>query len=362
VKIAIIGHRGVPARYGGFETCAEQVGRRLAARGHDVTAYGRARYYPERPREFAGMRLRMLPSMPGKHVETLSHTAVAAWGARRHDAIICMGVGNAPIVRLLEAAHHRTVFNVDGADWQRAKWSAPAAGYLRACEGMAARGSSTLVADAQCVAAYYRAHFGRATEVIPYGAEPPADRGVDVLRRFGLEPGRYVMFAGRLVPENSVHDYLDGARVAALGIPTVVVGDATYASAYIRELRARAQEGTVFTGYQFGAAYQQLSAHAAIFVLGARVGGTHPALLEQMAAGNCVLAVDTESNREVLGDAGLYWSHPDDLARALVRCWRDEALRAELGAAARARQVARYDWDAVTSRYEDLCQEIAAQK
>jgi glycosyltransferase involved in cell wall biosynthesis len=350
-----IGTRGVPASYSGFETCVEQVGKRMVQRGHHVTVFCRSGHFQKHQPTYLGMRLRYLPAVRQKHLETLTHTALSVLRLPSDAAIVCMGVGNAPIVRALELAGHRTVFNVDGADWQREKWGAFARWYLRTCEGMAARSSSVVIADAEAVGRYYKDVYGRATELVRYGAEPPADRGTETLDRWKLKPGDYLLFVGRLVPENGVHDYLEGARLSGIHATPVVVGDATYAEEYKAALHRQAPPGTVFTGYQFGSAYQQLSSHAGVFVLAASVGGTHPVLVEQMAAGNAILARDTGSNREVLGDAGLYWETPEQLAGVLQATWPDLARRRALGEAARARAVERYSWDQVTDRYLELC-------
>ena len=138
-------------------------------------------------------------------------------------------------------------------------------------------------------------------------------------------------------------------------MPAVVVGDATYADEYKRSLRAAAPSGAIFTGYQFGSAYQQLTAHAGIYVLAATVGGTHPVLVEQMAAGNAIFARETESNREVLGEAGLYWKTPAELATLIREVWPDAQRRRELGDCARTRALELYNWEDVTSRYLELC-------
>jgi glycosyltransferase involved in cell wall biosynthesis len=354
VRVAFIGTRGVPATYSGFETCVEQVGRRMAERGHEVTVFCRSSHYGERPDEYLGMRLQYLPAIHQKHLETLSHTALSALRLRRDTAVICMGVGNAPVVRCIELTGRRAVFNVDGADWQRDKWGALASRYLRSCERMAAHGRSVVLADAEAVRRYYRDQYGRDSELVAYGADPPADRGTETLSKFGLKPGGYLLSVGRLVPENGPHDYLTGVALAGIDAPPVVVGDAPYADEYKAALRSSAPANVVFTGYQFGSAYQQLSAHAGVFVLAATVGGTHPVLIEQMAAGNAILARETESNREVLGGAGLYWNTPDQLAERLRELWPDAARRHELGVAARRRAEERYSWDEVTSRYLEL--------
>lgn len=345
----------MPASYSGFETCVEQVGRRMVARGHEVMVFCRSSHYSEHPAEYLGIRLRYLPAVRQKHLETLSHTALSTFSLSRDTAIVCMGVGNAPVVRWLELRGRLTVFNVDGADWQREKWGRFARWYLRTSERIAAGGRSIVIADAQAVHDYYLRVYGRETEVVPYGADPPADTGVATLEKFGLKPGGYVLWVGRLVPENAPDAFLEGARLAGIEAPAVVVGDATYAEEFKQTLRRMAPSNAVFTGYQFGAAYQQLTAHAGIYVLAATVGGTHPVLVEQMAAGNAILARKTSSNREVLGDAGLYWNTPEELASLLREVWPDDKRRRELGECARQRARERYDWDSVTARYLELC-------
>jgi glycosyltransferase involved in cell wall biosynthesis len=355
VQVAFLGTRGVPASYSGFETCVEQVGRRMVERGHEVTVYCRSSHYRERPAEYLGMRLQYLPAIHEKHLETLSHTALSAIRLSRGVAIVCMGVGNAPVVRYLEMWGRRSVFNVDGADWQRDKWGRFARWYLRTSESMAAGGQSIVIADARAVQAYYRREYGRESELVPYGADPPVDLGTATLERFGLQPRGYLLWVGRMVPENAPQDFLDGVRQAGLDVPAVVVGDASYAEDYKRSLRAAAAPGTVFTGYQFGSAYQQLTAHAGIYVLAATVGGTHPVLVEQMAAGNAIFARETESNREVLGEAGLYWNTPAELAALIRDVWPDARRRRELGDCARQRALELYNWEDVTTRYLELC-------
>jgi len=323
----------------------------------------RSMHYDKRPATYLGMHLRYLPAVRQKHLETLSHTALSTLPLQRKTAVVCMGVGNAPVVRWLEVVmKRRTVFNVDGADWQRDKWGPFARWYLRTCEGQAARGSSLLIADAVAVQDYYRRVYGRETELVAYGADPPADTGTDTLHKFGLVPRDYLLWVGRLVPENAASDYLDAVRLAGIPAPAVVVGDASYAGHFIKWLRASAPPSALFTGYQFGSAYQQLTAHAGVYVLAASVGGTHPVLVEQMAAGNAILARMTDSNREVLGDAGLYWNTPAELAKLLREVWPDRLRRERLGECARQRALERYSWEVVTTRYEQLCERSLDQK
>jgi glycosyltransferase involved in cell wall biosynthesis len=332
----------------------------MVERGHEVVVYCRSGHYLQHPTEHLGMQLRYLPAVKQKHLETLSHTALSAMRLPRETAIVCMGVGNAPAIRSLELSGRRTVFNVDGADWQREKWGRFARWYLRTCEGMAAGGKSIVVADARAVQDYYERAYSRHTELVPYGADPPADRGTETLARFGLKPGGYLLFVGRLVPENAPDQFLEGVRLSGLEVPAVVVGDASYQDEFKKLLRAQAPPNAVFTGYQFGPAYQQLTAHAGVYVLAAGVGGTHPVLVEQMAAGNAILARDTASNREVLGDTGPFWSTPQDLARLIRDVWPDNERRRHLGESAQRRAAELYSWEAVTTTYLELCERSLA--
>lgn len=355
MRIAFLGTRGVPARYSGFETAVEKIGERMVSLGHEVTVYCRQPQFRDL-HSHRGMSLRHLPAIRQKHLETLSHTALSAMQSRTHDVLICMGVGNAPVVRWLEATGSTVLFNVDGADWQRAKWGVLASRYLRFCEGLAARSASTLIADARVVQSHYREMFGRDSTFIPYGAEPPADTGVEILEELGIGMRPYILFVGRLVPENGAHDVISAASRADLpGAATVIVGDAPYSEAYIDELRQKASLNTIFAGYQFGIQYQQITSHPWVFVLAASVGGTHPVLLEQMAAGNCILARDTASNREVLGPCGLYWQTVDELAEHLKDVWKHPEKRTEYAESGAERARHLYSWDAVTAAYIDAC-------
>src|SRR5260370_20305128 len=207
MHVVFIGTRGIPATYSGFETCVEQVGRRMVEQGHTVTVFCRSSHYENRPETYLGMNLRYLPAVREKHLETLSHTALSSLQLPHPSAVICLGVGNAPVVRMLELSGRRTVFNVDGADWQRDKRGRFARRHLRTCETIAARSRSIVIADAEAVQRYYTTTYKRATELVAYGADPPADRGTDALRRCGPRSLPYMLLPASLVPDKPPHAY-----------------------------------------------------------------------------------------------------------------------------------------------------------
>ena len=262
MKVALIGARGIPASYSGFETCAENLGARLVVRGHAVTVYNRAHHIPYRESVYKGMRLVRVRGIATKHLDTITHTALSMLHAltQNYDAMIVFIAGNAPlcvIPRLFSRA--RVVLNVDGLDWKRKKWGGAARGYLRWSEQAAHHVAHVVVTDSRRVQEYYRREHKVETVFIPYGADVAARPPGDVLNRFGLEPRKYVLFVGRLVPENCAHHLVDAwsaiQRFAAQtgdDVKCVIVGDAPYAASYIESLKARAgsNPSIVFTGYQ----------------------------------------------------------------------------------------------------------------
>ena len=368
MKIALIGTRGVPASYSGFETCAEQLGARLAGRGHAVTVYNRAHHVRYAAPTYKGMRLVRVPGIATKHLDTFSHTAVSLLHAltQGYDGLIVFIAGNAPlclIPRLFSRV--RVILNVDGLDWKRRKWGAFARRYIRWSERLATRLAHVVVTDSRRVQDYYRQVYGAETVFIPYGAEVSPRLPGELLRRFGLTPSRYVLFVGRLVPENCAHHLVEAwlilRRQGCLpaDMNCVITGDAPYVADYIAALKASAREdpSIIFTGYQFGDAYAELASNALIFVETSEVGGTHPALVEAMAFGNCVVVNDTPENLETIGEAGLSYSGARGgpaLAEVLEGLLAQPALVAEYRCRSQAHARARYSWEQVTDQYEAL--------
>jgi glycosyltransferase involved in cell wall biosynthesis len=365
LRIAMLGTRGVPASYSGFETCAEELGARLAARGHDVTVYCRVPHVAYPGRTYRGMRLVKLPTIREKHLDTIAHTFASSLHALacRFDVALYFNVGTSLVCWIPRLAGQRVALNVDGLDWKRAKWGRGARWFIRASERWAGRCAERIVTDSRRVQQYYLAQYGIASEYIAYGAEPIVVPPGPHVRRFGLEPGRYALFVGRLVPENCAHHLIEAWSGLATDLKCVIVGDAPYAEDYIRGLRATTDPRVVFTGYLFGDGYRELLSNAYCFALTSEVGGTHPALLEAMAAARAVVVNDTPENLETLGDAGSSYDGgvgAPSLGAALERLLKDPDLVADLGQRALARVRAHYSWDGVTDSYERLFRALVA--
>lgn len=371
LRIAIFGTRGIPARYGGFETFAEQLAVRLAQRGHDVTVYGRAgQVDPELAgRRYRGVRLVVLPAPRSKHLETVVHTLLSAWHARRERfdfALVCNSANFAslPLLRRSGAA---TALAIDGIESERRKWGPLGRSFYRLAAVLGPRLADVIVADCAVIEEIYRRQGADRVERIAYGAEPPATAGVGELERLGVAPGGYVLYVSRLEPENNADVVIRAYRSARLDLDLVVVGDAPYAGAYKAHLRtlAAGDPRIHFAGYVFGEGYDELRRHAACYVQATEVGGTHPALLEAMAASLPVVANDIPEHREVLGDTGWYYARNDasQLAVLLREVLAPEAAaeRAARAQAACERVRARYDWEGVVDAYEALARRVAVR-
>jgi glycosyltransferase involved in cell wall biosynthesis len=255
-------------------------------------------------------------------------------------------------VVLLRLLGKRVVLNVDGLEWQRAKWNRVGRAYYRACAAVAARLPVHVVTDARVIQAYYERAYGRSTDYFPYGTDLGSTPDDGTLAGLGLEPARYVLYVSRLEPENNAHVVIEAYRSVRTDLPLAIVGDAPYASEYIASLRSTTDPRVRFLGAIYGHGYHVLRSNAAAYVQATEVGGTHPALVEAMGAANAIAANDVPEHREALGDAGLFYRGPDELAARLQAILDDPALAADLRARARDRAAVEFSWDRVADDYE----------
>lgn len=361
MKIALLGTRGVPASYSGFETCVEQLGQRLVQRGHDVTVYCRAHHITYAEPTYKGMKLVKLPTIANKYLDTLVHSLISSLHAlpQRFDIGLYFIAGNSPVTWIPRLVGTRTLLNVDGLDWKREKWPTFAKKYIQFAEYLATKLPNIYLTDSHVVQNYYRERFHNTPPYVPYGSEVDILPAGETLHRFGLEPDRYILFVGRLVPENCAHHLVEAFRGLETDLKCVIVGDAAYADEYIASLKAKAEDDPriVFTGYVFGQGYHELGSNSHIFVETSGVGGTHPALVEAMSFGNCVVTYNTPENLETIGDAGFSYDGSvgaDSLRSLLQQLLQNSAVVNEYSIKASKRAHTVYSWENVTDEYEKL--------
>lgn len=365
MKIALLGTRGVPASYSGFETCVEQLGMRLVERGHEVTVYCRSHHIDYEGDIYKGMRLVKLPTIANKYLDTIIHSFISSVHAlsQGYDMALYFIAGNSPVTWIPRLVGTRTILNVDGLDWKREKWPEFAKKYIQFAEYLATKLPNAYITDSRVVENYYLERFNSSSTCIPYGSEidhlPPGE----VLAKYGLEEGRYLLFVGRLVPENCIHHLVDAFLKLDTDLKCVIVGDSAYSQDYVASLKELAKDDPriIFTGYVFGKGYHELGSNALIFVETSGVGGTHPALVEAMAFGSCVITHNTPENLETVGDAGLSYDGrvgAEDLYKLLARIINDPELIRRYGSLAEEYAKKHYAWSAVTDAYEQLFYDV----
>ncbi|MBI2689064.1 MAG: DUF1972 domain-containing protein [Acidobacteria bacterium] len=353
MRIAILGTRGIPARYGGFETFAEELGRRLAARRHEVTVYCRERHTEP---TYLDMRLVYLPTVRHKYADTLAHTAISTLHAvtKGYDVILCCNAANAIFCWLPRVFGTPVTLNVDGLERNRKKWNKLAKAWYLLSERLSTLCPTHAVSDAEAIRDYYRQRYGCDTTFISYGAEQGKLASRAVLDELGLEEERYFLYVSRWEPENNALLVREAFERVETPMRLALIGDAPYAPEYIARVRDTKDARIVMPGYVFGLGYKELGSHCFAYIHATEVGGTHPALIEAMGRGALVLYLDTVENREVAGGCGLPFTQatlPDVMRQAIAMSVEE---RAQYQRAASERVQERYSWDAITTQYEAL--------
>ena len=356
MKVAILGTRGIPALYGGFETFAEELSVRLAARGMSVTVYceaGKA----ERPRMFGDVRLAHVPAVPLGPLSTLLFDLRCLWHAKKEfDLVYMLGYGSSIFCFIPRLWGAEVWINMDGIEWARSKWGRIARLWFKMMESAAMRTADRLIADAEGIRRHLESRHSRlpAVSVIPYGS-PLITTAPDkaILGEWRVAAGEYYLAVCRLEPENSVREILNGHRGSGSVLPLVVVGSIDSGTRYGKELMKLNNGRVRFVGPVYNKVkLQALRYHSRGYFHGHTVGGTNPSLLEALGCGNRIIAHDNIFNREVAGDAAWYFRQETDLAKLIreLECSPPEtADRMKRMAQQRVQQ--QYNWAAVTEAY-----------
>jgi glycosyltransferase involved in cell wall biosynthesis len=367
MRLAIIGDRGIPARYSGFSTLVEELASRLVQdHGVDVTVYCRNHYYEDRDPVWRGVNRVFLPAPGGKSFESLIHSTLSIAHAlfQRYDAILVLDPGNAPLCPPLRLRRWPVLLHTDGLGWQRRKWSKLQQRYYKWSEWVSVQIADALITDARAMQRYYQDEYRASSVFIPYSGvvgAPPVDDG---LRQFGLEPGGYYLTVARLEPENNVDLIIREYLASSAQRPLVVVGGSRYGTEYAQSIldepdpRVRCV-GAIYDSPVLNGLYRDCHC----YIHGHEVGGTNPSLLRAMQAGAPCAAVDVVFTREALGQAGLFFAKaPGDLASLFNRIDDDSAELARRGGELRDRASTEYRWDAIAAAFDTLIKALLANR
>jgi glycosyltransferase involved in cell wall biosynthesis len=363
MRLAILGARGIPARYGGFETFAEQLAVRLVERGHEVTVFCEAST-EQADGEYKGAKLHRVRAYALGPLSTIAYDARCLWQARSaFDVIYMLGYGSSALCWVPRIWGVQVWINMDGLEWARGKWGTFARWYLRLAEAIAMRTPDRIIADSAAIKANLQSRHRQLPpcDVIPYGCEIVPAARLEELRSFGLEAGAYYLVVCRFEPENLVREIVEGFLNSDTRARLVLVGDNTRKSAYVASLAKYKSDRLLFTGAVYDQPrIQALRYFCRAYLHGHSVGGTNPSLLEAMGCGNVVIASDNPFNREVLGDTGLFFAD----SAAVTACIHaidaaPDLVRFKHGVLERVKRF--YTWDRITDYYCELISMVASE-
>jgi glycosyltransferase involved in cell wall biosynthesis len=361
----MLGSRGFPHTYSGYEVFIGEVAPRLVSRGHEVIVYCRKSLFSERPKTCKGVRLIYLPSIETKTMGTLTHTMVSMLDVlfRSADVIFVVNLVNSFHCILPRLLGKNVAINVDGLDWKRDKWGKFGKKYFHLNAKFVGRiCPKGIVTDAREMQRIYLEQFSTRSACIAYGAhlETTADSGV--VRKYGLEPFQYYLILSRMVPENNADLIVRAFERLRTSRALAIAGDANYRSGFVDRLKQTSDRRVRFIGHIGNPDHvKELHCNAYAYVHGHSLGGTNPSLLTALGSGNCVLALNTPFNAEVLQDYGiLFERNPLDLAARLQHIEDHPEVAAQYRTRAPQRIREAYTWDMITDQYEELFLELAA--
>jgi glycosyltransferase involved in cell wall biosynthesis len=368
MRIAMIGQRGIPATFGGVEHHVEELGSRLAERGHDVTVYCRANYTTDRHATYRGMRPRYLPTVSSKHLDAIVHSTLSTGDAMlaKADIVHYHAVGpGLPAVLPRYLSRAKVVLTVHGLDAERAKWSRSAQQVLRTAQWLSVRVPDATIVVSRDLAEHFHHRYGRPTCYIPNGVGEPTHRPPDAIRRrFGLRGDDYVLFVGRLVPEKAPDLLLRAFSTIDREAKLVLAGGSSFTDEFVRSLRSLAASDPriILPGYVYGDLLEELYSNAAVFVLPSLLEGLPLTLLEAISYGIPVVASDIAPHREVLGPERPLVPPGDQraLAEAIEKALEHRAEERREAEAIRPKILHAYRWEATTDATEALYERLLA--
>ena len=363
MKIALIGTRGVPANYGGFETCVEELGKRLVERGHSVTVYCRKNSYNERPPQYLGMDLIYLPSFRLKVFETLSHTTLSMFHAitQSYNILMVFNAANSPTLLIPRMVGKKIAINTDGLEWKRGKWGKWGRRYYKIAEWLSTKLADRLVSDSRAIQNYYRKTYGAESTYIAYGAYIATSQKPKLLEKYGLQQNEYFLQITRFEPENNPLLTIQAYRKLQTDKKLVLIGGVPYPSLYAKQIITSSDKDIILPGFIYDKEMiNELWCNCFAYIHGNEVGGTNPALLQSMASSAFTIAVDVDFNRDVLDDGGIFYEKTVDSLVGKMKWALDNGMLLDDYRKRAVNSIhSYYSWDQVAEQYESLFAELS---
>jgi glycosyltransferase involved in cell wall biosynthesis len=356
----MIGHRGIPATYGGVERHVEELATRLVSLGFEVYVYCRSNYTPPM-KDFRGVRLVRLPTINQKHVEMIFHTFLCVLHllVRRVDVIHVHSVDPALLTRLAQLGG-KVVVTSHGQAYRREKWGRFAKAMSQWAERVFTRYADGAISVSKTLRKYYGDKYGREVTYIPNGVNLVEPSGWDEVEKLGLAPGGYVLYVGRLVPTKGAHMVIEALQGIETDVKLAIAGGSSHTSEYVDRLRKHENDRVRLLDYQYGVALQQLYENCRLFVLPSEIEGLPITLLEAMSYGRPILFSDIPENMEAAEGVGVSFRSGDidDLREKLQYCLDHSEEIKDLGLKARERVTQDYAWDRIADQTAEVYREV----
>lgn len=354
-KIAILGTRGIPASYSGFETSVQETAVRMADRGFDVTVFCRSNHYNQKLDNYKKVKLKYISSFKSKHLDTVTNTFLSIFnlGFKKYDVVILYGIGNAYFIPIINLLTNNVISVVDGADWEREKWSAFAKMVLSFGRWFAVHFADYYVVDNELLAKDYKNRFKNEPVYIPYGATFPETYNESVLTKYNLQPNKYIVFIGRYVKEKGIEFLIENFKKINSSKKLLLIGgnetDKKY-EGYLKNLEA---SNIIHLGFVYGEEYEAILKYAQFYVSGSFLEGTSPSLLSAMAINGFALVSNIPENIEVLKNTCATYKVGDnaDLQEKLNYYLKNESVVENEREKTKEIINKYYTWEKITDQY-----------
>ncbi|WP_166960005.1 glycosyltransferase [Yeosuana marina] len=364
MRIAVLGIRGLPANYGGFETCAEHTTKHWVAIGHDVLVYCRKSHYENQLEAVSGVKLTYVGSIPIKGIETLSHTFFSIINLiffhSEYRYIHLYNSGNGIFIPFLKLFGKKVIISVDGIEWKREKWGFIAKFFHKLGANLAVKFSNKIITDNQEVYNFYKEKFGIESEIIEYGAKfiYKNEFSGEFLNKYNLKRQEYYIFIGRLVPEKGVHHLIDAYLKLKTNKPLVIIGDDTTETSYRNDLfkKGEANYNIIMTGFLYNNEYEELLSNSYLYISASELEGTSPSLLAAMGAKVCTLVNGIDENLQTINSSGIAFDklNYQDLLKKWEYCENNPSYVYEMANKGYNHVKANYQWEGISKKYLKL--------
>lgn len=364
MKIAIIGIRGIPFTYSGFEVFAEELAVGLAKKNHQLTVYCRKNYFKNKISNYKGVRLVYLPTVKTKYFETVIHSFFSSLHAclfGNYDLIYFLGVSNAPFTLLPRFFGIKTLINIDGLDWKREKWNFIGKFFLKSCEFLVLLLPTATITDSQYIKNYYSKKYNRAIKYFPYGFFKSSNKKIRSLKKFVLIKKQYLIWVGRFVPDNHLQEIIIAFKKIKTNYKLLIVGDDIYQSQYKKYILdlIKNDDRIIVTGFLPHNECAYFMKNALVYIETKRSGGTHPSLIDAMGLGCLIVSNNHEANKLIIENNGFYYSIRDPI-KSLKKIletiinWKDYDKIKKIKSDIKKRAKIQYSWKKIINSYEEF--------